>query len=53
MGKRQFTKKTVSVLTAFTLALPLFGQGLVAYADENRAENAGGSASASQEAAKD
>lgn len=53
MGKWQFTKKAVSVLTAFTLALPLFGQGLVAYADENRAENAGGSASASQEAAKD
>ena len=53
MGKWQFTKKAVSVLTAFTLALPLFGQGLVAYADEDRAENAGGSASASQEAAKD
>ena len=53
MGKWQFTKKAVSVLTAFTLALPLFGQGLVAYADENRAENAGGSASASQEAAND
>ena len=53
MRKWQFTKKAVSVLTAFTLALPLFGQGLVAYADENRAENAGGAASASQEAAKD
>ena len=53
MGKWQFTKKAVSVLTAFTLALPLFGQGLVAYADENGAENAGGSASASQEVAKD
>lgn len=51
MGKWQFTKKAVSVLTAFTLALPLFGQGLVAYADENGAENAGGSASASQEVA--
>ena len=49
----QFTKKAVSVLTAFTLALPLFGQGLVAYADENSAENVGGSASASHEAAKD
>lgn len=53
MGKWQFTKKAVSVLTAFTLALPLFGQGLVAYADENSAENVGGSASASQEVAKD
>ena len=53
MGKWQFTKKAVSVLTAFTLALPLFGQGLVAYADENSAENVGGSASASHEAAKD
>ena len=53
MGKWQFAKKAVSVLTAFTLALPLFGQGLVAYADENGAENAGGSASASQEVAKD
>ena len=53
MGKWQFTKKAVSVLTAFTLALPSFGQGLVAYADENGAENAGGSASASQEVAKD
>lgn len=53
MGKWQFTKKAVSVLTAFTLALPLFGQGLVAYADENGAENAGGSASASREVAKD
>lgn len=51
MGKWQFAKKAVSVLTAFTLALPLFGQGLVAYADENGAENAGGSASASQEVA--
>ena len=50
MGKWQFAKKAVSVLTAFTLALPLFGQGFVAYADENRTENAGGSASASQEA---
>ena len=53
MGKWQFAKKAVSVLTAFTLALPLFGQGLVAYADENSAENVGGSASASQEVAKD
>lgn len=53
MGKWQFTKKAVSVLTAFTLALPLFGQGLVAYADENSAENVGWSASASHEAAKD
>lgn len=53
MGKWQFTKKAVSVLTAFTLALPLFGQGLVAYADENGTENAGGSASASREVAKD
>ena len=53
MGKWQFTKKAVSVLTAFTLALPLFGQGLVAYADENSADNVGGSASASHEAAKD
>ena len=53
MGKWQFAKKAVSVLTAFTLALPLFGQGLVAYADENGAENAGGSASASREVAKD
>lgn len=53
MGKWQFTKKAVSVLTAFTLALPLFGQGFVAYADENKAENAGESASASQEAANE
>ena len=35
------------------MALPLFGQGLVAYADENGTENAGGSASASREVAKD
>ena len=53
MGKCQYARKAVSVLTAFTLALPLFGQGFVAYADENKAENAGGSASASQEAANE
>ena len=53
MGKCQYARKAVSVLTAFTLTLPLFGQGFVAYADENKAENAGGSASASQEAANE
>ena len=34
MGKGQLARKAVSVLTAFTLALPLLGQGVVAYAEE-------------------
>mgnify|MGYP004534834039 CR=1 FL=1 len=34
MRKGQLARKAVSVLTAFTLALPLLGQGVVAYAEE-------------------
>ena len=34
MGKGQLARKAVSVLAAFTLALPLLGQGVVAYAEE-------------------